>query len=1266
MPPLNLHNEWLSLMDISGPFLAVPVLEKAFPQGLDTLDPSKKKTLRLAYDEWREAIDLEDRQLSLIHKAWIELVLKKVLEFDEDGEEDVFKSANNLKQIPSHELPEYGITLKPDYVLIDDHQDNKPLLFVMTYEHEVDLETAIKDDGWATSPVERMIQLCRAKKTRLGLLSNGERWTLVDATEEGVTTCASWYSRLWGQEPLTLQAFVSLLNIRRFFVDSSEQLPALFDKSLKFQDEVTESLGEQVHRAVEVLIQALDKADVERKRELLEGIEPNEIYESALTIMMRLVFLLCAEERDLLLMGDELYESNYAVSTLRSSLQKDAHLHSEEILDHRYDAWSRLLSIFRAVYGGIEHENLRMPALGGSLFDPDRFPFLEGRKNGTTWLEDESHPLPIDNRTVLFLLEAIQIYEGRTLSYRALDVEQIGYVYEGLLERTASRAKEVTLGLSGTKDAKKPWVDLNELAEAERKSEDALVELFEERTGSSISRVRNDLNKPIEESESEKLLTVCQGNQELRDRIKPYLHLLKKDRWGYPLVYPKDAFMVSFGADRRETGTHYTPKSLTESIVTTTLEPIVYVGPAEGKPREEWQLKSPGELLELKICDPAMGSGAFLVQVCRYLSERLVESWRHQEELGKSIDIEGTVKNGLNDSEPMSVSIDERVTIARCLIAERCLYGVDMNPLAVELAKLSIWLITLTKDRPFGFLDHNLRSGDSLLGLHSLEQFKKFSIYPDKTKAVSIFASNIEAIVQNALDIRKELREIPIRDILDVQYMRLLDQEVRQKLEHIEHIADAMIGAALASGGNQRALDTAMENLSILAASYIDGDDDIGRKIVIEAQKSLSIDSPVGKLSSKPFHWALEFPEVFERGGFDGIVGNPPFMGGRRMRNQLGNGFLIWLKTLWSHSSLNSDFCAFFFLRAFDLLKNQSCFGLIATNTIAQGDTAKTGLAHIIDRKNGAIRYAVSSFKWPGSANVVASIVSIFKGNWNGRLLLNNNEVQYISPILDDEFGWGEAYILPKNKEINFQGSVLAGTGFVLDEQDVAQFKKERKENEQVIYPYLGGDDVNNNFDHKASRWAIDFRDRDLESCSQKWPTLIERVRELVKPQRDMARREAHKKYWWHHGDKRPALYSRVRVKSTTFVISRHTKYVVFVLVSTKHIFQESLCIIDLPSWSSFCLLQSSLHDAWVRRGSSTIRNDLRYTPSDYLDTYPFLHIKGDDLDLIGEKYHSVRESLLEKRREGITALYNHFHDPLETSEDIMEFRMITTQTQQK
>ena len=807
----NMHHDWLSLIEISGPFLAVPVLTEAFPQGLETLDGIERKRLRQAYEEWREAQETDDPHLPELHAAWIDEVLSRGLELDADGKGDVLKRAEWCAIHLRASLPEHGVTLSPDLAVIDEQRANKPLLLIQSYGQGVELDATLKLNDWVATPADRMVQLCRALGCRLGLVTNGERWMLVDAPVGAVTTFASWYARIWSQEPITLQAFVHLLGIRRFFVDEAEQLPALFDRSLKYQDEVTDALGEQVRRAVEVLIQALDKADQDRDRELLREVKEPELYEAALTVMMRLVFLLSAEERGLLLLGDERYEANYALSTLRMQLRKE----SEEILERRWDAWSRLLAIFRAVYGGIEHENLRLPALGGSLFDPDRFPFLEGRAKGSAWRTDAAKPLPIDNRTVLLLLEAIQQFQGRTLSYRALDVEQIGYVYEGLLERTVKRTAEVTLELDGTKNANAPWVALAELESARLDGTERLSELLHERSGSSASRIRNDLAKPVDDALAERVLTACHGNTALRDRIKPFANLVRTDPWGYPLIYPAGAFIVTTGSDRRETGTHYTPKTLTEAIVTETLTPIVYVGPAEGTPREQWVLKSPAELLDLKICDPAMGSGAFLVQACRWLADRLVEAWSRAEANGQFVSIDGEVLDSLGTKEPLPRDTEARTIVARRLIAERCLYGVDLNPLAVELAKLSIWLVTLAKGRPFGFLDHNLRCGDSLLGIHRLDQLTALSMTPGGKGQQRLFGKNIERAVHDAIELRKRLREIPIRDIRDVEAMARLDSDVRRKLVVPEHVADAFIGEVLAAKGSTNGLDSAVAKLVI-------------------------------------------------------------------------------------------------------------------------------------------------------------------------------------------------------------------------------------------------------------------------------------------------------------------------------------------------------------------------------------------------------------------------------------------------------------------
>ncbi len=465
------HAEWLSLVPVSGPFLSLPVLMEAFNAGLEPHDPDHARLLRQQYADWREALTRRSFDPAP-HRQWIEFVLGATLELDDR----VLVSGQQVPQTLQAEIAEHHELLRPQYVVLDPARPTPltPRLLVQTYPPSQDLSSYVAGSRWKASPDTRMMELLHATGVRLGLVTNGEHWMLVDAPKGETTGYASWYAETWLEEPLTLRAFRSLLSVSRFFNVSDDQtLEALLAKSASNQQEVTDQLGYQVRRAVEVLINSLDRADQDFGRELLSEVTPEQLYESALTVMMRLVFLFCAEERELIPSKPfPVYEQHYAVSTISRQLRELADQQGEELLERRYDAWPRLLAAFRAVYGGLQHDDVHIPAYGGTLFDPDRFPFLEGRKIGTTWKSDPAQPLPVNNRTVLHLLEALQLLqikvpgggpaEARRLSFRALDIEQIGHVYEGLLDHTAKRAAEPFLGLVGTRE-QEPELPLTEL-----------------------------------------------------------------------------------------------------------------------------------------------------------------------------------------------------------------------------------------------------------------------------------------------------------------------------------------------------------------------------------------------------------------------------------------------------------------------------------------------------------------------------------------------------------------------------------------------------------------------------------------------------------------------------------------------------------------------------------------------------------------------------------------------------------------------------------
>jgi hypothetical protein len=874
MSTVRVGYEWLNLLEVSGPFLAVPVLREVFPQGLEELDSSRAKRLRSAYEEWRDAVDGDDADREKLHAAWIDEVLRTALEADDH----LLKAG---KHVPASiiQLPDHDTAIAPELVFVDPTHGGAVLAPIHVFPPDTDFSASMKFGGLSCSPGERMALHLRALSVPFGIVTNGEQWMLVHAPSGQVATFASWYARLWGQEPATLRAFTSLLGVRRFFATAQDRLPGLLARSLKHQDDVTDALGEQVRRAIEVLVQALDRADEDRNRELLRDVEPQELYEAGLTVMMRLVFLLAAEERGLLLLGEPRYDAFYAVSTLRMQLRAE----SDEILERRRAAWSRLLALFRAIFGGIDHPTLRLPAMGGSLFDPDRFPFLEGRLKGTSWRQHRGEPLPIDDRTVMHILDALQTVtirhaegdavdsvERRTLSYRALDVEQIGHVYEGLLERTVTRVDDVTLELEGGDCPELARVTLTELEAAHAAGSAKLVSLLSERSSRTPAAIRRVLARGPEESRSAHLLVICRGDHQLRDRISPYAPLVRRDVWSSLLVHHGGAFVIVLGANRRQTGTHYTPKHVAQSVVDTTLGPLVYERSSAGAPRAAWRTRSSSDILSLRVCDPSMGSGAFLVQACRYLGDRVAEAWQREARAPVSTRFgEGDI-----DSRTTVAEVEDLVLQARQLVAERCLYGTDLNPLAVELAKLSLWLVTLAKSRPFGFLDHHLRCGDALLGIGSVSELTELSA--ESHRQASLFGNSVHHALDLALNTRRELELLPMRDVAELSHMTALSDKASAHLDDVVEVANAIVGAKLTADAG-KGIRAKLSALAAKADRVIAGDRDVKASLASEAEGQLASDTDDAS-PRKPIHWPLAFPEAIAAGGFDAVVGNPPWV----------------------------------------------------------------------------------------------------------------------------------------------------------------------------------------------------------------------------------------------------------------------------------------------------------------------------------------------------------------------------------------------------
>ncbi|MBX9794208.1 MAG: ATP phosphoribosyltransferase regulatory subunit, partial [Burkholderiaceae bacterium] len=1065
------HADWLSLVEVSGPFVSLPVLKRAFPQGLDARDPVQAKALREAFEDWQDNPAAAGKQ-----RAWLFHVLTALLGYP--GNQIVEGQA--LPAGLEARMPEMGETLRPDLALVGPagtESAGQAQLLVAAYPAEQALDKPVTGRHWKATPATRMMELLHGAGVPLGLVTNGEQWMLVYAPRGEVTGYASWYAPLWLDEPVTLRAFHSLLGVRRFFgVAADGTLQALLKESASDQQEVTDQLGYQVREAVEVLVQSFDALDKESNRALLRGVSPATQYDAALTVMMRLVFLFSAEERGLLHLGKPLYDDNYAVSTLQEQLQEVADQHGEEVLERRSDAWARLLASFRAVHGGIRHQDLLMQAYGGSLFDPDRYAFLEGRPAGSQWRSTAADPLTVNNRVVLHLLNSLQrlrikggaggATETRRVSFRALGVEQIGHVYEGLLDHTAVRAAEPVLGLKGTR-SKEPEIALAKLESLLAQGQDKLVDFLKEETGRSAPAIR----RTLEEAgllDEHRLLVACNQDESLQTRLRPFADLIRSDSFEQPLVVLTGSVFVTAGSTRRSTGAHYTPPSLTEPIVQHTLEPLVYVGPAEGLPRDEWKLKSPKEILALKVCDMAMGSGAFLVQVCRYLAERLTEAWENEESRHPGevlITPDGEFSIGNPSERLVPAEANERIAIARRVVADRCLYGVDINPMAVEMAKLSLWLITVDSHRPFNFLDHALKCGDSLLGITSLEQLENFSMRLGGGKQQSFSTLNLSWQIQAAEERRKLLEIMPSDTSEQIVAKASLYAEAEEAVAKLNATADVLIAIEL-NGLKGRSYESEREaSADQITACWAKG---------LPELRQYSVQ----RLGRNCLHWALAFPEVFGREGFDAFVGNPPFLGGRRIRGVLGDSYLSYLVDVaFSNGSGNADLCAFFFRRAFSLLGSHGVFGLIATNTIAQGNTREQGLDEIVSAGGSIIR-ATQSREWPGAAGVTVAEVWAAKWAWAGSSFIDGNMVGAISPYLTPVGKTaGPPNQLSENDDFAFQGSNVLGGGFVLEREEAEELLARDVRNGRVVFPFLRGEDFNGRADQSPAFYIINFFD---------------------------------------------------------------------------------------------------------------------------------------------------------------------------------------------
>ncbi|ASY70757.1 hypothetical protein SF83666_c33590 [Sinorhizobium fredii CCBAU 83666] len=1245
--------EWLNYLQPEGLVVGPNVLRE---KGLTPIRQTPLDTeeaagaLGLPSDAVRE----EDRHF-VLHDPWT--FLERILGWPARlvaGSPDGPEMPADLGRI----VPEHGTLLAPDMAVLwnKNAEEGLPAQLLVSLHPTLDPDDRQQfgDDEWEASPHQRLERLLRETGIGVGVLIARNTLRLVHAPRGETAGWISWPLAALGRvdgRPM-LAGLKLCLGREALFTGAPEaRLRTLLKESREAQNEVSEKLSGQVLGALHELLRGIHRADPDRIEALAEN-DSHHLYEGLLTCLMRLVFLLYAEDRDLLPSSADpqlktLWEGAYSIKTLYSKLLTDEAL-NPDTMDERRGGWGQLLAVFRIIHEG--HGDW-VQRRGGKLFDPDVFPFLEGRDKGSA--REDAKVLAVSDGCILRILHGLMTVEARSLagekirerlSYRSLDVESIGSVYETVMGFTALRATEEMVAL---KDEKKlpTFIGLESLLA--QKAGDRQKWLKEH----AITLSKNQMKAVKEATDTGGLLEGF--GSAIDERASPKGHPLGA---GAPYLQPTE--------ERRRSGSHYTPRSLTEPIVRHALESAF---------ERIGSTASPEAVLSLKVLDPACGSGAFLVEACRQLGARLEQAWDiHKEE------------------KPAIPPDEDEATHARRLVAQRCLYGVDRNPMAVDLARLSLWLATLAREHEFSFLDHALKAGDSLVGL---TQGEIAAANWDASKpGLPLFRNLIKEAVDKALQGREAIRNAPDDVTRAIQESR--HRRVEYEVEDARTIGDAIV-AAFFSADKARAREVERQRVeSWITAS-------LNPKWEELRAKAYDFRMDQGWRS---FHWEIEFPEVFseENPGFDAIIGNPPFAGKNTISAASGPRYLPWLQQVHEGAHGNADLVAHFFRRAFELLREGGAFGLIATNTIGQGDTRATGLATILNQ-GGNIFRATKRFQWPNEgAAVIVSIVHVGKGGKAFSPVLDGRQVDRISAYLVAGQNDEAPARLKANEGNAFQGAILLGMGFTFDDAAAAKGETESlaemdrlivndPRNADRIKTYLGGEEVNNSPTHAHHRYTIDFEEfplrRDTKMlhrwCDSKaedraaflrsgivpadypepvaadWQDLLEIVEARVKPQRMKQSDEGGRTYWWRFLRRRGELNEAVAGRSHVLTILFTAPHLGVSRIPSGGVFANTLNIFAYDNFSPFAALQSRVHEIWARFFSSTLEDRLRYAPSDCFETFPFPESYENDetLERLGQAYHDHRAALMIDADEGITKTYNRFHKESERGVSIARLR---------
>lgn len=961
-----------------------------------------------------------------------------------------------------------------------------------------------------------------------------------------------------------------LLHASRFPKSKQETEESLLEKYYQDSIESGNRIRDGLSDAVKLSLIALGNGLLEHpeNNELREKIasgrpDAREFYHQLLRLIYRLLFLMVTEERDLIF--SEIQDENQEpdIDDLLNGIkrptkkQKDIYyqfyslVRLRKLSEKRYlqenqytDLWQGLMQTFALFESGGSGHKLGILALGSELFSGNAMPDISSSK--------------VNNKVLLQCIRSLNEFEDEKhnlsyINYRALDVEELGSVYEGLLE---------------------------------------LEPLFEWEHG-------------------------------------------------------KPTFTFKKGSERSSSGSHYTPEDLVKPLIQHSLEYLIEERVVDYYKEKSTQAETRKKLLDLKVCDVACGSGHILLSAARRIALEVAR-----------------VETGEQQPNPTSFRQALKEVIRNCI------YGVDKNPLAVELCKVALWLESHNPGEPLSFLDHRIKCGDAIVGLAHREELQNGIA----NEAFKKLPGDDKEVVSTFLKKNRQERTLREKSKQAVQLTTETDQKLMQRVKELNEAIDNFSRLPENTPDEIERKEKAyrklinnetLKRLKILAdlqimpfflektegnKEYLLTDAQYQRYIRGEIKTPFQLEVKAIEIATnyRFFHWFLEFPEVFQTNGFNCLMGNPPYLLGKKISGNFGNSYLNLIKSYYTPSDGSVDLVTYFMRRNFQIIRKSGYFSMIAAKVIAQGDSRLAGLDYLL-KQDSSIVFAIKSKKWPGKAAVEVSLISLFKDkDPKHNRILDINKVDYISSYLDSDEEFTEPNVLLSNSGRSFQGSVILGKGFIIDKRK-SDILKQNLKNRSLIFPYLNGDDLNSTYNQIATRQIINFFDFDHDKCKREYPELYEIVSNSVRIQRQNVKRESYRLKWWQYAEKGVELYKSIKGLNQVLVLSQNTKPVAFAFVPNNQVYDSKLVVFAHENFDDFSILQSSIHNIWAwKRGTTLGSGTLTYTPTAVYQTFPFPHIQSNNLltnlKSIGETYHNHRKDLMDSIKLGLTKTYNAFN----------------------